>query len=299
MGLSILDGKVSVTKILPLEYQQATSHGLDIHKDLAIQETNCAQPSKAFRYPDIIPLNSLPLEKFVTKENDTVGIFPVGSLVCAASKAGAEPSLLKIVWKFSEDGTGYDSRKGASLSAADVQSFLRSRLTEHVASERGALCEWINILPPSSIPVTKLLSLQDNVRRDESFILSGKSGSGKTHAALILAAMSHFMTERQVVYLDCVAIKNLRRMVEILDAIRAAIEEAATTNSVLVLDDLDELVVQDHFEASIGSGAQVQQPNWGEMEQSKLIRDHVRNLIQTMSDTPPIVITCQAADVVS
>ena len=297
MGLSLLDGKVSVTKILPVEWHQGTIHLLEIGKELTVQEINCTQSNEPFRYPGVLPLNSLPLEALSTKENDAAGIFSVGSLVCVP--AGNEPRLFKIAWKFSGDEASGESRTGASFSAADVQSFLQSRLAERVTSEHISLCEWINILPPFSIIATKLLSFQANVRRDESFILSGKSGSGRTHAALMLAAISHFLVARKVVYLDCLAIKSLRRMVDVLDAIQAAFEETAATNSILILDDLDELVTHDHFEASIGSGAQVQQPNWGEMEQSKLIRDHVRHLLQAMNDTLPIVITCQAVDVVS
>eukprot|EP00977_Amphora_coffeiformis_P021797 scaffold9936_cov156-Amphora_coffeaeformis.AAC.4 len=300
MGLSLLDGKVSVVKILPVEWYQGTIRLFDIGKELAVQEICCTQSNKPFRYPSILPLNSLPLEILGAKENDDEsGIFPVGSLVCASSKSGNKPSLFKLVTKCTDDETGDESRQGASFSAEVVRRFLQSRTAEPATLEPVSLCELINILPPSSILATKLLSLQDNVRRDESFILSGKSGSGKTHTALILAAMSHFLSARQLVYLDCVATKSLRRMVDILDAIRTAVEETAALKAVLILDDLDELVTHDHFEASIGSGAQVQQPNWGEMEQSKLIRDHVRNLLQTIDDAPPIIITCQAADVVS
>ena len=299
MGLSFLDGKVSVTKILPIEWHQGANHLLDIDKELAVEEVNCTQSSSPFRYPNILPLNSLPLEMLATKEKDVTGRIPVGSLLCAPSRDGREPSVLKLVWNFPNVARDDESRNRASLSVEEAQRFLQSRVTENVISGRISFRELINILPPSSILPTKLLSLQDYVRRDGSFILSGKSGSGKTQAALILAAMSHFLTARQVICLDCVALRSLRRMADILDAIRAAVDESVMMKSVLVLDDLDELVTNDHFEASVGSGVQVQQPNWGEMEQSKLIRDHVRNLVLGMNDTPQIVITCQDAEVVS
>lgn len=301
VGLCLLDGKVSVTNVLPVEWEQAISQGFALQKKLAVQDVNCTRCKEAFRHPDILPLSDLPLEKWGTNEDAPVSTVPVGSLFCATAKAGGDPELIKLTWKCNEDDASYNAREDPApcLPAEELQDLLQSGLLDRLAPERLSLFEVTNMIPASSISASKLLSLQSEVRRDESFIVSGKSGSGKTHTALILSAMSFFIAERHVVYLDCVALKSLRRMVDILDAIRDAIEEAGATKSILVLDDLDELVVQDHFEASVGSGTQVQQPNWGEMEQSKLIRDHVRHLLQMMDHAPPIIITCQDADVVS
>jgi peroxin-1 len=164
--------------------------------------------------------------------------------------------------------------------------------------EQITIHESFNELPSVTIFPKALQDLESTVYQDQSIVLLGNNGSGKTHSALIVAAMSHYMTDRQMTYLDCRAVKSIGRLVSIMEAIQEAIEEARDRNNLLILDDLDELVTESHVAVTQGSGAQVQQPNWTEMEQSKLICDHIRQLLDDVTTRPPVIITCNSAEIV-
>ena len=287
-------------KILPIEWEQATTSDISVEHDVDFRSVKFVHSQHNYRSARILSSNMLPFdESFVIACRHESA--PVGSFVAVPQQTGAEPRVLRIVLKSAENIQSV-VKHGDKYTCVRLEDLLNRLLDWRVnavtKTEEIHLREFVNFLPQSSVPTHKLMTLEPKMLQNESVILAGKSGSGKTHAALMLAAMSHFLTGRRLVYVDCVAVKNLRRMMDILDALRDAISEAVDRESIVVLDDLHELIIHDQFEASQG-GAQVQQPNWAEMEQSKLIRDHVQQLLSKSSGNLNVVITCETAEVAS
>ena len=300
MGLSLDNGKVSLEKVLPIEWEQATKNGAPLNQEIVFHKVKPVRSNGSFRYPSILSSGVLPLDEMSDDASEPACV-PIRSLVAAKGSTGTDRTMFKVFKKSAgsvPSVSGLDD-EDICVPLDELHCLLKQKADTVAKIEEIIIREFINFLPPQPVPARKIIGLGPKLLQNESFILVGKSGSGKTHTALTVAAMSHFMTGRQVEYLDCAGIRNLRRMTDILDALGDVIREAVTKKALLVLDDLDELVIQDHFESSQGSGAQVQQPNWPEMEQSKLIRDHIQQALFKDEGGVRIVITCETPDAVS
>ena len=104
MGLALGDGKVTVETILPLEWEQATSHDLSFHQHIDFQRVKFIQSEPSYRLPRILSSSTLPLDESGTGASDEQSI-PVGSFITASSHAGPEgPRVFRIVRRSCESG---------------------------------------------------------------------------------------------------------------------------------------------------------------------------------------------------
>jgi SpoVK/Ycf46/Vps4 family AAA+-type ATPase len=142
----------------------------------------------------------------------------------------------------------------------------------------------IDPLPCGTIFTSGMLDLVSRNRNHHRMLLCGDKGSGKTHAAMLFSAFARLSYGGATLYLDCKKLKNSRgiRMQDILTELRQVFDEAGHTSPTLVvLDDLDELAPNyDTGGGGTDDSSQVQQVNPMAVDQSKLIADTVRYLIQ-------------------
>lgn len=306
LGLALLEDKVKIEPVSQADVDRALLQGRRLvdKQCIDIQEIRLLHHGDPPCYPSLLSANALsPHGGMRRTEADQFLPIHVGSLVCAQWLGDPEePGLFKVTMNADDDPPALSSRNSSvCLAVEDMRHLLRSKASQgfllapvHNVFDR----QLIDVLPQGSILTQTITSLQSTIIRNNAIVLAGKSGSGRTHAALMLAAMSHFLVDSRTAYLDCKALKNNRRMADLLDAIRDLFDDKKTGHLLVVLDDLSELVVPMELEASRGSGAQMQQPNWTELEQSKLVRDHLRHLIATFNRGLTVVVTCDESEVV-
>ena len=146
----------------------------------------------------------------------------------------------------------------------------------------------LNLLPPTSIQCSELQIGSAGISCHDT-IIYGDSGSGKTHTALFLAARARFLSHTSTFYLDCKRLKEGRniRMTHILSELHGIFHDAKSSSgsSLIILDDFAELAP--NFEDSSGAdgSAQLNQVNLVAVDQSKLIADTTRLLIETVAGT--------------
>jgi SpoVK/Ycf46/Vps4 family AAA+-type ATPase len=141
----------------------------------------------------------------------------------------------------------------------------------------------IDPLRCGSIFATGMLDLVSRTAKHHRILLCGEKGSGKTHTAMFFSAFARLSFGGATLYLDCKKLKNSRgiRMQDILTELRQVFGEAGHTSPTLVvLDDLDELAPNYDEGGGTDDSSQVQQVNPMAVDQSKLIADTVRYLIQ-------------------
>jgi SpoVK/Ycf46/Vps4 family AAA+-type ATPase len=169
-----------------------------------------------------------------------------------------------------------------------------------ISCELFSTPQLINFLPELSLVCTDLAKhcLQESICHDA--IVAGESGSGKTHTALVLAAYARFSTVSCTYYLDCKKLKDGRgiRMKQILTELQELFHTAKTCsgNSMVLLDDLDELAPNLDCGSSSDNSAQTHQVNPIAVDQSKLIADTMRQLIEsasTLAKRVSVIITCR------
>lgn len=165
----------------------------------------------------------------------------------------------------------------------------------------------LNLLPPTPNLSTmdqsnhRFSNLIGSLDCFDSIIFSGELGSGKTHAALMLAAHARVKSAYATFFLDCKRLQSSPnvRMKDILLALTSMFEQAAKSRPcLLVLDDIDVLVpnVTMGTDQEEGSAHQ-QQPNPVAIDQAKLIGDHFQNLMNAASSVEDagkivLVMTC-------
>jgi len=169
----------------------------------------------------------------------------------------------------------------------------------------------LDLLPaPTTIPSKLLESARPNGLRDCNMLIHGPSGSGKTQTAMIVAAMARFSitTANQdgrgicrTVRFDCRDQKdNAENLDEILNAVTALFESAAQNiPCIVILDDLDEICpnLRPSSLAKGGSSSQVDQASSIEIEQAKVIGDHIQNLLDCSNGADEIAIVATSRDI--
>lgn len=137
--------------------------------------------------------------------------------------------------------------------------------------------------------------------------VSGMSGSGKTHNALLLSTLLSFYFHRPILYLDCKKLQKkkpkMSGILEEIDSLFARAQKAR--NVIIVLDDLDRispnLLTDDESDAS----AKTHSVNPIAIDQSKLIADRLSQLFEAaergrynQGNTTNIsfIVTCPSAD---
>jgi len=136
-----------------------------------------------------------------------------------------------------------------------------------------------------------------------SMLIHGATGSGKTHTALLKAAVDQIETGRSTVYFDSRRLKDTRgvQLTDIFEELGsvfgAAIQSSPCT---LVLDDLDELSA--NLDLSQGETEHVQQINPALVDQCYAIDGMLRHLMHVVAASEcdlSVVVTCRDADSLS
>lgn len=144
-------------------------------------------------------------------------------------------------------------------------------------------CFIIDPLQCGSIFTSGMLDLLSRSAKHRRILLCGEKGSGKTHTAMFFSAFARLSFGGATLYLNCKKLKNSRgiRMQDILTELRQVFDEAGHTSPTLVvLDDLDELAPNYDEGGGTDDSSQVQQVNPMAVDQSKLIADTIRYLMQ-------------------
>jgi SpoVK/Ycf46/Vps4 family AAA+-type ATPase len=206
--------------------------------------------------------------------------------------------------------------------ARDLPKLLRASLLLRRQAEQvdgsGSATAWteskspqlpINLLPCSTIVPASLVEGRPmpSSMSQCSALICGDSGSGKTHSALVLATVAQLLfAGSRTIYLNCRRLKDTRglRIRDILAALDDVFKEIASTRrsscspATLILDDLDEIAPNHESDSVSGvdDSTQVQQVNPLEIEQAKMISDHLFRLMHvaalSQSQDVGIIITC-------
>jgi hypothetical protein len=281
---------VQVENLLPSDFDQATSNGVSALPDIVLTTVQFVWPPEdSIGRPAIVPVTTLPFSETI---GNSIGFVPNNSLFAVTSENGGQPAIFRAASKF-------PSEREIMLPVGELRKLIEPGIPNSIHRVERILVPDTDALPPALVFPEALLKLSWNIQKGGSFVLVGESGAGKTHSALVLAAMSHFLTGRRVVYLDCKSLKNVGRMVDILDRVKHCVLEALQGNAILVFDDIDHLVTRDISESPNESGSQVQQPNLTELEQCKLLGDHFRLLLEAAKEDLTVIVTSFAPDVAS
>lgn len=141
--------------------------------------------------------------------------------------------------------------------------------------------------------------MKANLTMRTAYLLAGEAGGGRTHFALLIAALARVHFGIASTYLDCSKLQSSPdlRMGHILDELSEAFEEAAAKGppSFLILDDLDSLVPNiDASNDDENDAMHHQQTNPALLAQVKLISDHLRHLIGRNANIC-VLATCNTA----
>ena len=132
----------------------------------------------------------------------------------------------------------------------------------------------------------------------DAWIFHGDTGTGKTHQALIFAAIARMRWAVPSFYFDCKKLQSSYelRMSSMLQELTLTFREAMNSSpSVLVLDDLDLLVSDQDLIGNPLSSPKQHQHNPIAADQSKLLSNHLRSLIEASVSKVLLVITCRTA----
>jgi len=179
------------------------------------------------------------------------------------------------------------------------------RDTTETSSHRNLLTRsgrdyFMNILPSSF--THSICSAIDQVTNGcskemgSSVLLTGDKGSGKTYLALATAAKMRMTKKYASLYLDCNLLQSSRlRLEEILVELSRIFRKAICCQpSLLILDDLHELVPNTTLDSSLETGSLYQQhkPNHSLKNQVKILAEHVSFLINGMKLSCPSSVGC-------
>ena len=129
----------------------------------------------------------------------------------------------------------------------------------------------------------------------DGIVLYGEKGTGKTHIALMLAAVSRLKKAQKTVFLDCARLQSSIeiRMHETLTELSGIFHAASKSSpSLLILDNLDCLLPYLPTENVGESSTNRLQVNPMELDQTKLLADHVCLLCRDLSSDVNVLITC-------
>lgn len=259
-------------------------------------------------------------------ESDKELPFCNGSLITLPWQHSQEPTEDQAVFRLviysisQEEEGGVDSTaETMCILAKDLPYLLLKSSSESISAERESVDTsgrvplstgelLLNLLPRTPhLSAEESSEIASNLTGDlecfDSILLSGELGSGKTHLALVLAALARLNSAYATLYLDCKRLQSSPdvRMKGILQALTDVFREATKAGQCLVvLDDIDELIPNISMGSDEDEGsAHQQQPNPVAADQSKLIADHLQNLINSPTSTGEdeakifLVMTCR------
>ncbi|GKY97901.1 hypothetical protein MPSEU_000748100 [Mayamaea pseudoterrestris] len=142
-----------------------------------------------------------------------------------------------------------------------------------------------------------LLLLDKLTPHMRSFMLCGGTGSGKTQSALFVAAQVGL--QRHLVYLDCRRLKESKamRLSTILQELEALFVDAMQSeDSIIVLDNLDDVLSNHGNEGPETGSAHIMQPNPALKDECFAIESTLTRLLQDSGAV--LVITCSESDAI-
>jgi peroxin-1 len=137
-------------------------------------------------------------------------------------------------------------------------------------------------------------------RRDlfDAWFVHGDTGTGKTHFALVFAAIARMRWCMPTFYIDCKKLQSSSdlRMSSMLQELTAIFRQAMESQpSVLILDDLD-FLVPNHRDGGIANGSSSQrQINPVAVDQTKLVANHLQSLMEYCVSKVIFFITCRSS----
>lgn len=210
------------------------------------------------------------------------------------------------------------SDKGIMLLAKDFQSLqmaglilpsiLEDTLFLHTPRKPFLVSD---LLSKKTVFPSKLLdTAAPRCMNEANLMLHGPPGSGKTSSALLIAAITHLVLQRDgfrctVAHFDCRKEKDRSKSLSDLLQSLTDLFETAMRNApcIVILDDLDEICPKLISQSdSLQSSSQVEESSPAEMEQSRAVQNHVENLLQENSKLYSfisILLTCRTPESVS
>jgi SpoVK/Ycf46/Vps4 family AAA+-type ATPase len=290
------------------------SFSLPVHQE-AIQKQNHGQAPVSEPSECLFSVGSLVQRSWMTveEEDSSMSHHPPMDFVRLLLKQAAIPSRrgiqsstiialsrkdLSQLWNEliqKEEDSSKDDPDPASSS-----SLVYTEMDSHLAPE---------FVLPQQVDWMQNELLPQNGIHHQVTVLCGPPGSGKTHSAILLAAMTRIKQHRATLYLDCKRLQESpsMRMSDILGQFQSLFEKAVRGRPCLILlDELDRLAPNlMEGENENDTAARVQHANPTALDQSKLIADRLIQLLEAVAvdsveDTPggnvSVVITCATAE---
>jgi SpoVK/Ycf46/Vps4 family AAA+-type ATPase len=262
-------------------------------------------------YPDMHDRNVQPINDELNKPLDTHLQLPVGSIVALSMEPSqSEGPSKEVLYRIVPRTSTADDLKGKVVSLqpedmAALKSLAAEALSEDVDElERSSTDFLASTLPRPVFDSTldALGSFFCDLRRNFPFlgILSGSTGSGKTHTALILGAVARMEHHRATLYLDCKRLQDsTTTIVQILSELDEIFASACKAKRCLViLDDLDRITPNLLGGNEGDPGARAQGANPTAIDQSKLISDRILQLLEATNlrdSSVSVIATCAGA----
>ena len=148
--------------------------------------------------------------------------------------------------------------------------------------------------------VNSILSSQrkNEVQSRKNYLLCGSKGSGKTFLSLILAARLRMSLSCATHYVDCHQLQSAQSTMEgiLIELTRIANKAVSSTPSILILDNLDNLIPNLGTANGTHDASSQQQQHSNPMlqSQSKLLADHTKFLMGELNKCSPVIVlgTC-------
>lgn len=182
------------------------------------------------------------------------------------------------------------------ISAKNVSKLLEHAVSDQVSECSDTLSSSASFIPESSVFPSSLTTLLTKATATSHFIITGQSGSGRTHTALVVATAAKLLYSKTSFYINCRVLKDTKtmRLRELLIEIKRIFDAAKSTPSTLILDELDSVAVNLSPDTTTpDESVHVHQIDPAAIDESKMISDFVRNLFATEAGNVSLIITCQ------
>jgi SpoVK/Ycf46/Vps4 family AAA+-type ATPase len=237
-----------------------------------------------------------------------------GAIVSLPLEEGSSTSLYRLCVQFLEkrassgDESCLISLKRLHFLSQQSQMIKSNRISEspivfhdHSDTEllEDATSSLVNLLPSATVISSGLIQRAPTSVTNAGFVLQGGKGSGKTHTALMIAAILRLRHSHATFYLNCQGLKD-QLAIRLSDILREFDDIFAmarrSSPSVLILDDLDQMITNfsegDSFK---DESLQAQHTNPITLAQSRLILSHLHNLVRnTTGKKISLIVSCDS-----
>ena len=264
-----------------------------------------------------------------TSSNDEKDlILSEGSIIPSQGRNGTSIDFVLRIRR-SEPARNHEDTNGIShpydpnqylIQARELHNLLKSSHVSEKFCDEDKACEHmdsipstVNILPVSlpsiikqsnifqtikSIASTGLDSYeisQTNFRKCVRLMITGDEGSGKTHLVLLLAAIVRMALAISTVYVDCRKLQSTQLNMEgMLKELTTLFYRSSCHPSLLILDNLDDLIPNPGGSSSSVGVRSQRQLNETFVNQVKFLSDHLQYLIKSVSSNVYMIVsTCK------